>query len=107
MKRELIYAAAVGGCVGALMTMALGLLVPLGAQSPAKHAFGEVTCTEPVVLRPDGMPAVRLSVDNDGGRVGVFGKGNNGVRVGIGVNEYGNGAVTTWGKNGYRLASLK
>ena len=30
MKRELIYAAAFGGCVGALMTMALGLVVPLG-----------------------------------------------------------------------------
>ena len=49
MKRELIYAAAVGGCVGALMTMVLGLDLPLGAQSesPADWKdgyFNGITC---------------------------------------------------------------
>ena len=49
MKRELVYAAAVGGCVGALMTMVLGLVMPLGAQNEApadwkNGYFNEITC---------------------------------------------------------------
>ena len=48
-----------------------------------------------------------LTIDEHGGLVTVFGKGNGGSRVTIGVNEYGNGAVSTWDKNGYRLANLK
>ena len=51
--------------------------------------------------------SVRLSVNNDGGRVSVFGKGEGGSRAVMGVNEYGSGAVSTWDKNGYLLAALK
>ena len=176
MKRELIYAAAVGGCVGALMTMVLGWGLPLGAQSesPADRKdgyFNEITCQRlRVVGAPFGLPvdlqlpgckteidatgvvvksddawtsmvalgidihgskgsitnidsdsivvgrtddmrsvraSVQLDVNEHGGRVWVFGKGSNEARVVIGVNEYGNGAVSTWDKNGYRLANLK
>ena len=48
-----------------------------------------------------------LSVNEHGGRVSVRGKGNNETRAVMGFNEYGNGGVSTWDKNGYRLATLK
>ena len=48
-----------------------------------------------------------LFTDEHGGYVAVFGKGSKGSRAIIGVNEYGNGAVSTWDKNGYRLTTLK
>lgn len=243
MKRELIYAAAVGGCVGALMTIALGLVVPLAAQneSPTDWKdgyFNEITCRslrvvdeDPltglfeteitpgstvasqlggktkteinatgvtigqdvkinflgvvityedgrsvgvspigVYLRGDGAEAsmtigehggrvvvegknhqrrammlideagghvrvqgkdkggasmvvvdiggrvdvyakdgqeASMNVEENGGRVDVYGKGSNSSRATIGVDEYGRGAVNTWDKNGYRLATLK
>ena len=40
-----------------------------------------------------------LSIDELGGRVQVNGKGEGAAAIGI--NEYGNGAVSTWDKNGY------
>lgn len=46
MKRELIYVAVVGGCVGALTTMALGLVLPLGAQSQSDANFENITASE-------------------------------------------------------------
>ena len=59
MKRELVYAAAVGGCVGALMTMVLGLVMSLGAQNEApadwkNGYFNEITCRSVRVGRGDG-----------------------------------------------------
>ena len=42
---------------------------------------------------------------SDGGVVGVV--GNDGKpRVSVGVNEYGNGGVGTWGKDGYKTGNL-
>ena len=41
-----------------------------------------------------------LSIDENGGRVDLIGKGEG--KVAIGINEYGNGVVSTWDKNGYR-----
>ena len=41
-----------------------------------------------------------LGIDEHGGRVELRGKGEGGAAIGI--NEYGNGAVSTWDKNGYR-----
>ena len=48
----------------------------------------------------DGKSGALLSITEDGGHVQVKGKGD-GQAV-IGINEYGNGAVSTWDKNGYR-----
>ncbi len=46
--------------------------------------------------------AVKLGTTEHGGRIDVFNKqGKN--RAAMSVNEYGNGAVSTWDKNGYRL----
>ena len=46
---------------------------------------------------------VDIAVDKYGGRIGIFGKGGNKERAGIGVNEYGNGTIGLWDKNGYRI----
>ena len=59
------------------------------------------------VHRKDGGGMARMEIDEDGGSVYVHGKGNSVRRAVMGVNEYGNGAVSTWDKNGYRLATLK
>ena len=176
MKRELIYVAAVGGCVGAMMTVALGLVVPLGAQSESDGYFDEITCRslrvaheeeglseteitprgvmvrfddrvgavlnlagvrvdsrkdeEGAWLGPDGltvygnerrgimssslitvrdedMRGVELSIDEHGGAVSVFGRESFGECALMSVNEYGNGAVSTFDKNGHGLGSLK
>ena len=37
-----------------------------------------------------------------GGRLAMFGKTDDKSRVVVGINEYGNGAVSTWDKNGYK-----
>lgn len=44
-----------------------------------------------------------MAVNTHGGYVGVFGKGDSKTRAVMSVNEYGNGGVGTWDKNGYRL----
>lgn len=48
----------------------------------------------------DGKSLVGLGIDEDGGRIDVTGKSEGGASMGI--NEYGNGTVYTWDKNGYR-----
>ena len=49
----------------------------------------------------DGKPRAGFGVYEHGGHVEVRGKGE-GAAV-MSINEYGNGAVSTWDKNGYRL----
>ena len=48
-----------------------------------------------------------MTIGEHGGRVGVGGNGSSKGEAVMAVNEYGNGVVSTWDKNGYRLASLK
>lgn len=43
-----------------------------------------------------------MTVDVHGGNFGVYGNGSSLSRAIMGVNEYGNGVVNTWDKNGYR-----
>ena len=54
-----------------------------------------------------GERGAKMNVDEYGGTVSVYGRGNDYSRAVMGVNEYGNGAVSAWDKNGYRLATLK
>ena len=49
----------------------------------------------------------RMGVSEHGGEVAVFGNGSSKGKAVMGINRYGNGAVSTWDKNGYRLATLK
>ena len=133
MKRELIYAAVIGGVVGAVLVMAAGSFSPLGAQSQFQMEgyFDTIVCRYlkvigtggktmvelavneeggTVILRgkdKDDERAAQMTIEKNGGAVRVFGKGNAGSRAVMGVNEYGNGAVSTWDKNGYRLKTLK
>ena len=132
MTRKEALFAVIGGVVGAVLVMAAGSFAPLGAQNDRREAeFGKITCTELEVVhahRPRN-PGVRIIVDEHGGavgvfgrdtnnsalmdvhehggRFGVFGRGSSKSRASMGVNEYGNGAVSTWDKNGYRLATLE
>ena len=85
MKKEWIFTAAIGGCIGALLTMAFGVVVPLGAQNSFKYQnmeFGNITCTRLLVQRSHGL-------DYRGGRVHVWANDDGAV---IHVNG-GSGAV--------------
>ena len=187
-KKTGLYAV-LGGIVGAIITLAVCSVMPIGAQN-GDATFGGITCTGLTVVDADGIPKVELSfteyggavsvyekgypdketfsmasmlmaknggqlslwrgsgenakwgggweipfdapsmqitlgntggsvgvwgasgsavmkVDEHGGVVHAFGKGDDNARVSMGVNEYGNGAVGTRDKNGYRLATLK
>ena len=46
--------------------------------------------------------SAELKVNEYGGTLNVFGKVDNESRVVVGINEYGNGVVSTWDKKGYR-----
>ena len=59
------------------------------------------------VFDKDGEGAAQMATGEYGGAVTVHGRGDPNTRAAMGVNEYGNGAVSTWDKNGYRLANLK
>ena len=52
-------------------------------------------------------PRVTMQNSEHGGRLDVYGKTDDVTRVSLGINEYGNGAVSTWDKNGYWLGTLK
>lgn len=130
-KKEVLFAAVIGGVIGAVLVMAAGSIAPLGAQNDVKDVeFESITCRRIWVVDEDADLAVSINngligkrgitvhgkdnnvgvemhVSEYGGQFGVFGKGNVTPRVAIGVNEYGHGAVSTRDKNGYRLATLK
>ena len=126
-RKEVLIAAVVGGGIGAVLAMSVGLFMPVGvvAQSYNHDAtFGTITCRkiEVVELYPTkggrrDIPMVIIGSDEDGGSVTVWGyKRPTGVpsallslsekkgelRALMGVNEYGNGVVATWDRNGYR-----
>ena len=53
------------------------------------------------VYNNQGTPCASMDAHADGGSVGV--SNNQGKpRAAMGINEFGNGAVSTWDKNGYR-----
>ena len=85
MKKQLIYAATIGGCIGALVTVALSLVVPLEAKNEVRDAsFGEITCRRLLVRGEDEMLQVMIESDDDGGNVRVRGKdGKSGAALGI------------------------
>ena len=137
--------AVIGGVVGAVLTLAVCSVMPIGAQSQSDGVFGKITCTGLDVVDAEGNTkisllgggmvfvygskggAVWLHVNDYGGSVSVLGKarlvpsgGNendqflksahaliDAMRGTMAVDEYGNGGVRTWDKNGYRLATLK
>lgn len=53
-----------------------------------------------VVFSEDTESMAALNIDENGGHVSVTGKSEG--KAAMGINEFGNGAVSTWDKNGYR-----
>ena len=62
-----------------------------------KHG-GEVRVTD-----KHEKKGAKMGVDEHGGMVAVSGKAGRDSKAVMGVNEYGDGALSTWDKNGYRL----
>ena len=60
-----------------------------------------------VSVRGNAGGGAEMKTDEHGGYVFVYGKGSGDARAAMSVTEYGSGAVSTWDKNGYRLANLK
>ena len=79
--------AIIGGCVGAVITLAVCSVLPLGAQSQASH-FGAITCTELRVIDEAGLTQALLSCGDKGGSIGVTGKDGQGMVV-ITINKHG------------------
>ena len=50
MKRKEALYAVIGGCVGAVLTMVVCSVVPIGAQSQSDAIFGKITCREMEVV---------------------------------------------------------
>ena len=67
MRRKEALFAVIGGSVGAVLVMVVGSFSPLGAQSVSDGNFGKITCTRLEVVRPDGIQAALIFVDEDGG----------------------------------------
>ena len=97
-RKEVLFAAVIGGVVGAVLTMAAGSFSPLGAQNEVRDAeFRKITCTGLRVEGADGARAVTLGAVGNGGSFFVFGKDGE-IGVGMTVNEDG-GYVRVYDKN--------
>ena len=111
--KERLYAA-IGGCVGAVLTMVVCAFLPVGVQSQGDN-FGEIICTGLKVVRPDGSVGVELDASIG---VSVWGGEEHIALAFLGVDEYGGevflagrkasakigsgahgGFVQVWGKN--------
>ncbi len=69
MNRKGSLYAVIGGCVGAVLTMAICSVMPIGAQN-GDTTFGEIICTDLKVVDDAGTSRVTLSATEDtGGRV--------------------------------------
>ena len=66
MNRKASFYAVIGGCVGAVLTMAVCSVLPIGAQSQSDSVFGEITCTGLKVVDAERKTTVLLGT-------GVFG----------------------------------
>ena len=80
-----------------------------GASITAREDGGEAKVEGAKKSPGSGFPSgayVKMGINENGGHVSVLGKGTDEARAVMAVNEYGNGAVSTWDKNGYRLALL-
>ena len=75
IKSNLIYTAIIGGVVGALTVLALGMVVPLGAEDQNDATYDTITCKYLRVVRDDGEPAVSISGGfRDSGAILVHGE---------------------------------
>ena len=78
MKDKLLYSA-VGGCIGAILTLTLSLFSPINAQNePPDATFGKITCTElEVTYAPTAtIPSLRVRIvgEERGGSIEIKGR---------------------------------
>ena len=71
--KERLYAE-IGGVVGAVLTLAVCSLAPIGAQSGKDGNFDAVTCRELRVVDSKGKHHVSILSEEHGGSVGVYGE---------------------------------
>ena len=83
----------IGGIVGAVLTMAVSHVMPIGAQN-GDATFGEITCTGIKVKNAEGENKVLLGTHEDNGVVIVKGKAGS---VSLMISEQG-GDVSVHGK---------
>ena len=102
-KKERLYAV-IGGCVGAVLTMLVCSFFPLDVRSQA-HRFGEITCTELKVLSINGNEMIKLTSDEQGGRVSIYATDKIRGAIGMGISEHG-GRVTVMGKDGNAMVDI-
>ena len=110
MRRKDALIAVIGGVVGAVVTMAVDFIAPLGAQSGESAVFGTVTCHELNVVDKASDTKVRLSsvgvfvvdkesfVSMSGGQV-ILTNLSHGTGAKMHTDERG-GAVLVFGKGG-------
>lgn len=75
--KERLYVV-IGGCVGAVLTMAICSFFPLGAQSQG-DSFGEISCTGLKVVNAKGNAVIHLDSSKDGGTVYIWGNADSGT----------------------------
>ena len=84
--------AIIGGVVGAVLTLAVCSVMPIGAQS-GDATFGEITCTGLRVVDAVGRAKTRLYYDKDGGRIVVYTNKDRVVGASMGIRNQGRGGV--------------
>lgn len=92
-KHYLVISGIVGGIIGSLLTTIL--VSPVTAQ---RDKFGDIECTSLTVTDAEGREVVRLSRDEHGGWVGVYGMELE-SKATLGIGKHG-GDVRVSGKNG-------
>ena len=92
-KQKLGYIALGAGILA--LGIIIGQFVTPDIEAQSNGVFDKITCREIEVISKDGETTILVG-DGD---IGFFHK--DGGKAFMGVNEYGNGAVSTWDKNGY------
>lgn len=81
-----------------------GFLIVVGKDNKGTASMAVTEHGGHVEVSGDGIPGIEMTCSEYGGRLNVFGKTNLTNRAAIAVNEYGNGTINTWDKNGYRTS---
>ena len=109
MRKNEVLIAMIGGVAGAILTMAVGSLAPLGAQDEAVDLnVGKITCTGlkvanggfVAIVSEDGKIQAVMGDGRNGGYVDVWDKGGHSAVAGMGANFKHGGVVYVKGTNG-------
>ena len=102
--KEMLFAA-IGGVVGAVLTMAAGSFSPISAQSQVAHMeFGTIICRELQVVGADRRGLVMIGGDEHGGHVNVHGQEGKSV-ASMQIDGYG-GRMGVIGKEAKTVAMM-